>query len=166
MRHCDVIFATSFWFAESFSFSVSVKSTGIDPIAVLADSKNTHLEQIMLLRFIHQDTWIYFNFGNINTKTISFEAKQADEETCIKFIKSAYWFCKDKKEEIYPKLWQQTTILVISEIHLDVFQIGEFLPQKEGIFGLFMESEILLTVYTGGSQSCTLSYCPTKGVSG
>ena len=28
----------SFWFAESFSFSASVKTTGIDHIAVLADS--------------------------------------------------------------------------------------------------------------------------------
>ena len=35
-----VIFATSFWFAESFSFSVSVQTTGMDHIAVLADSKN------------------------------------------------------------------------------------------------------------------------------
>ena len=36
-----IIFATSFWFAESFSFTVSVKTTGIDHIAVYADSKKS-----------------------------------------------------------------------------------------------------------------------------
>ena len=35
--HC--IYSDSHWFCESFSFSHSVKSTGIDHIAVLADSK-------------------------------------------------------------------------------------------------------------------------------
>ena len=38
MRHCHVIFAVSVLFVESFSFSVSVKTTGIDHTAVLADS--------------------------------------------------------------------------------------------------------------------------------
>ena len=36
--HC--IYSDSQWFCESFSFSLSVKSTGIDHIAVLADSNN------------------------------------------------------------------------------------------------------------------------------
>ena len=42
---CNVIFATSFWCAESFSFSVSVKSTGIDHIAVLVMTSSDNLKQ-------------------------------------------------------------------------------------------------------------------------
>ena len=43
----SIILATSFSFAESFSFSVSVKTTGIDHIAVLVD----HNERIRFLSF-------------------------------------------------------------------------------------------------------------------
>ena len=59
LRHyCSIIFATSFCFTESFSFSVSVKTTGIDPTAVLADSNNVYCNICKSVPFMHLNVMV------------------------------------------------------------------------------------------------------------
>ena len=69
-RHfCNVIFATSFWFAESSLFSVSVKTSGIDHIAVLADSNEMFIRLHSKIRFIRQPESLPVCLMNLIFKT-------------------------------------------------------------------------------------------------